>query len=386
MPGRWKREPEVGTRLWTEDLDLEVEIISTAPRDGAQAMKIAEEHQTRCDDIMMEKGIEHVVDCFEAGIRIFDIGSAIDSKHARTTSNLIKWLIEAKKVIRKRFGAKAEAELNFQLLILNDVNDNFNFLERARELHEAGVLDSLAYVHSHDHRFLGKNHIRRIKKEKIAPKDTTLEDLIPILDERKDDILEESLARKDRLTAFAKTLGVPLNIYYSNATGSIENPIKGPEDIEKVVATMMEIRSKLLPESRIIVSDTEAMGNPKIADELMTKLVEATENEDPISEIGIHLHVRNAAEPKEVIELVRAFIKPLIGKVKKVFLEVGFANLGGCISIDVLNKNLPCNIALEALKNMDGVHIKELNDDKLAATDKHVTAWANELKPLAPAA
>ncbi len=390
MTGRWTRQPGASLRLWEKDLeDLEVDAVSTASRDGSQGNKIAEKHTTRCEEIMMDRGIEHVLDCVAAGITTFDIGSLVDEKHVRTTSNLEDWLKEAKDKAREQFGV----EIHFQILILNLENKDNDFLKRAKKLHRAGVLDSLAYVHSHDHRFLGENHIRRILGERLIPKGTPESAIPEILDRYEESIMMESHLRLHALTAFARTLGVPLNIYLSNATGTRDRETNKPilADLEKVLKEIRYIFNMgLLPGSRIIISETEAVGTEESIRELMEELVflirranriKCMEN---VTEIGIHPHIANSKTPEEVTRIVRAFIDPLIGKVKKVFLEVGFAGLGGCIILDEPSKNLPCSDAIEALKEVPGVKMQKIDESKLPEIDEHVATWNAELKALAP--
>lgn len=162
------------------------------------------------------------------------------------------------------------------------------------------------------------------------------------------DILAQSRQRYEAIKIVAERLGIPLHVYMSRSTGSRDVSTKEVQtaDVGAVVQEMDNLN--LLPGSRFIVCDTDAVNDHGLLAELLTETRMRLLAEHP--DIGVHLHVVKG-DALQVQRLVRASINGLSGK--RIYMETGLAGLGGCIILKEASANLGAIDLVKALKDLN---------------------------------
>lgn len=309
--------------------------MDTSLRDGLQGTKV---DPGVAADVMVTNVQSYLKHARDGGVVHFDAVSSAKPERVPVMGVYPKWLsaLEASEI----------DSVQLQALVFN--NDP-KAIEMLKGFVRLGRIKSFAFVHSHDPDFLWANSNIR--------KHTTGDEI-----SREDapryaaDIIWQSRQRYEKLRRVAQELGIPLNVYMSRATGSREDAqTVETADVEAVMNEMKMI--DLLPGSRFIVCDTDAVNDHGFLAEILTEV--RGQLLETHSDVGVHLHVMKN-DPGGVQRLVRSAVRALSGR--RIYMETGMAGLGGCIALKDASANLDVFDLVTAMREI-GVRMLPFEPD-----------------------
>lgn len=317
----------------------EVVNVDTSLRDGLQGVKANAEVAA---DVLERYAPTYLELMKEAGTVHFDAVSTASPKLVPVMGVYSKWLKEVHPGVMD--------SLRLQALVFNGNN---GAVETLQQFVQMGRIKSLAFVHSHDPDFLWANS--NIRKHSQTGDDISREDA----PRWGADILWQSRERYEQVKDLAASLGIPLNVYMSRATGvRDEAHFVQTAHVGKVLQEMEKI--DLLPGSRFIVCDTDAINDDVLLAELLGEVRGRLLETHP--DIGVHLHVMKN-DPQGVQRLIRSAVGALHGK--RIYMETGMAGLGGCIILKDASANLDVFDLIKGLQEM-GVRMLPFDPDVVA--------------------
>lgn len=335
--------------------ETEVFNVDTSLRDGLQGIKA--DPAVAAD--VLERYVPTYLELMKvAGTTHFDAVSTASPKLVPVMGVYPQWLQEVQPEVMD--------SLYLQALVFNGNNGAVEILQHFVQI---GRIKSLAFVHSHDPDFLWANS--NIRKHSQTGEEISREDA----PHWGADILWQSRQKYENVRQLAESLGLPLHVYMSRATGTREDAQTiQTADVEAVMAEMGKI--DLLPNSHFIVCDTDAVNDHVFLGELLQEVrgrfLETNQ------EIGVHLHVLKN-DPQGVQRLIRSAVQALHHR--RIYMETGMAGLGGCIILKDASANLDVLDLIRGLQEM-GVRMLPFEPDVQALGRARVVMEAiqSELK------
>lgn len=379
----------------TVDEVINGHVVSNTGRDGMQNAKLREKGNRKEEaEVLGPEMLAHIVDyvdmAVQMGVRHFDIASLASfkfvpsMKEAQAIAEAVRAMLDKK---------HRDVEVDLQLLV-NAANPRF--MKVARKLTtpdpETGrrVITSLAFPQSHDLAFLVANG--RYTKPGGDPDnrddDITLADIEhsddPATEEQRAIYREHVFTTVEQSCADIEQLAreneIAFNRYFSCATGSRvdgEVILSNPTEVANAVA-----RPEYLPDSRPIISCTEAIGDADNLEEIASQVAQRMRGR--ITQIGVHIHVLPTFSHDKKIALVQAFIRGVAranAGITDIHIEFGEANLGGCSGLGVKNGNIGLKPVIEAVEGMDQARMADNIDlDQEGPITAYVEEWYGALQ------